>query len=171
MKLIIVFGALLYTGLLQSQINVFECTPENSQVTQQELESSEDIFKNCAVFESTLPYTYTGTANKKITAVNSIEIKSGFFGAPTENGSLSFNINKADFEVYCMNYPDLKNVLKFKRFELGITLPQSVQEQVDNFVNDVATPDKINPYMEDEIRVVAEFSNLQLQSPHHRRLL
>lgn len=46
-----------------------------------------------------------------------------------------------------------------EKVELGIMLPLHIQEKVDNFVSAIGSPnEKINPYLEWELRVYAEFT-------------
>lgn len=69
---------------------------------------------------------------------------------------------QSDMSVAVMNYVDQNNVLKYEKFELGIQLPSDLAGKINNFVNEnpnVPDLQKINPYLEWEIRVYAEFMN------------
>ena len=60
--------------------------------------------------------------------------------------------------VTVMNYPSLDHVLKYKKFELGITLPFNVLKRVNNFLtNEGRYPDELNPFLEWELDVEATF--------------
>jgi hypothetical protein len=50
----------------------------------------------------------------------------------------------------------------FQKVEIGIPLPEDIRQKVDYFVKGTADPSKqLNPYLEWELRVVAEFVNLK----------
>ncbi|MGV3632154.1 MAG: T9SS type A sorting domain-containing protein [Bacteroidota bacterium] len=160
MKRLLFFGATLISGLLQSQINVLECTPENSKITQQEFVGPQaEISKPCVVFDGQ-NYNFSGNQQKTITAYDEIQIKNNFQAKPTGNGEVHLKADKGDFDVFCMNYPDLLHVLKYKKLELGITIPNEVQEKINNF--HTGTEPKINPYLDWEIRVSADFTHPNL---------
>ncbi|MGV3631577.1 MAG: T9SS type A sorting domain-containing protein [Bacteroidota bacterium] len=157
MKRLLFFGATLISGLLQSQINVLECTPENSKITQQEFVGPQaEISKPCVVFDGQ-NYNFSGNQQKTITAYDEIQIKNNFQAKPTGNGEVHLKADKGDFDVFCMNYPDLLHVLRYKKLELGITIPNEVQEKINNFHN--GTEPKINPYLDWDIRVTADFTH------------
>lgn len=100
----------------------------------------------------------------KITANSQISIKPGVhLGAFNTDGGTHLKITpKAPFDVAVMNYPNLDAVLKYEKFELGIELPQDILEKVTNFINkeQVSNSEKINPYLDWELRVFAEFSQI-----------
>lgn len=154
---------LTFSNVIQAQVNVFECTAENSSILPLEFSSNLSLIqKPCVIFENPSPYSYQSPNQKTIKGVNNIEIKTDFYAKPVGNGFVHLKTgNKADFEVVCMNYTDLTAVKKLKKFELGVTLPNGVQEKVDNFINEVNVPDneRLNPYMDWDLRVIAEFTH------------
>lgn len=157
-------GATLICGLLQSQINVHECTPENSTITQQEFIGPEaEIAKSCVWFDG--HYTYTGNQQKTILATEEIHISGDFQAKPTGDGEVHFQGGlKGVFDVFCMNYPDLLHVLKYEKLELGVILPNAVQEKIDKFINEGGPSgvDKINPYLDWDIRISFDFKHPQI---------
>ncbi|MCE3295437.1 MAG: hypothetical protein K0R65_1151 [Crocinitomicaceae bacterium] len=156
-------GAVLLCGPLSAQISVYECTGDNSLVNQQELAGNNvEIYKPCLLFEGQ-NYNAVGNQVKNLQAINGIEIKSTFHGKPTGDGSLHFKVgNKAGFDVVCMNYTDLLSTQKFEKLEFGITLPDEVKTKVDNFIQQVPNSERINPYMDWEIRISVDFTHPQI---------
>lgn len=168
-KIVYLSGVIIYSTILNAQTNVFECTPQNSTFTQQEFVSNEEIIKKpCVRFESNTPYIYVGNQDKTIIGINNIHITSKFH-AKTYLVTSSLHLksgNKADFEVVSMNYTDLTQVLKLKKFELGITLPNDIQEKVDQFMAGNTNPDLIlNPYMDWDLRVYVEYAHPNISEP------
>ena len=151
-------GAFLLSGTLRAQLNISDCTPENSMVSQQELNSNAtELYKPCLLFDDN-NYTLISNQGKILQAINSIDFQSPFYGKPTGSGSIHLKVgNKGDFDVFCMNYPDLLHVLRYKKLELGMTLPMDIQEKITNFHN--GTEPKINPYLDWNIRVTADFTH------------
>lgn len=166
MKRLLSFGVIAFCQSLYGQISVYECNAENSTMTQQELLNNQpEINKPCAWFDSQLPYIFIGNQQKTINATNEIHIKTNTHIKPVGNGEMHLKAgNKGLFEVFCMNYPDMLHVLKYEKFELGITLPLSVQEKIDRFINEdgISGPDKINPYLDWDIRVSFDFTHPQI---------
>ncbi|MGV3631961.1 MAG: T9SS type A sorting domain-containing protein [Bacteroidota bacterium] len=158
-------GAVLVSGPLFAQISVYECTPENSLVSQQELNSNTaEIYKPCLLFQGQ-NYNLVSNQAKTLQAMNVIDFKSGFHGKPTGNGFIHLKVgNKGDFDVVCMNYPNLTSALKYEKLEFGITLPESVQQRVDNFINSVPVPNEqsLNPFMDWDIRISVDFTHQQI---------
>lgn len=63
-------------------------------------------------------------------------------------------------DVAVMNYPDLTNVLRYRKFELGIKLPADILERIHCFLTaeDTCT-DGLNPFIEWEVDVEATFEH------------
>lgn len=62
-----------------------------------------------------------------------------------------------------LNYGDCDEVLKFQKLEIGVDLPDAIQQQIDNFIypcEDRFYNPAINPYLEWEIRVKVTFTHL-----------
>jgi hypothetical protein len=58
-----------------------------------------------------------------------------------------------------IGYNDPKYITQNKKLELGVILPESVQQRVFNFVNKISGKEMINPYLEWELKVTAYFKN------------
>lgn len=58
-----------------------------------------------------------------------------------------------------LNYSNPDSVSLMKKLEIGITLPEEIQKSIDRFVSGAAG-NKINPYLEWEIRVYAEIEHV-----------
>lgn len=66
-----------------------------------------------------------------------------------------------ELETVVFENADSNATLQFEKWEMGIKLPQELQVKIGNFVNKVSVPNfqKINPYLEWEIRVVTSFTH------------
>lgn len=63
----------------------------------------------------------------------------------------------SDNHLTVLNYSDLNSVELFEKLELGVALPSEVATKIENFTKDRLNAPKLNPYLEWEIRVYAEF--------------
>jgi len=66
-----------------------------------------------------------------------------------------------NFEI--TNYDLSDQILKLEKLEIGINLPETIANKVSNFVSNLPL-DKINPYLEWELKVTAEFVHKELDS-------
>lgn len=66
-----------------------------------------------------------------------------------------------ELETVVFENADHKATLQFEKWEMGIKLPEDLQVKVSNFVKNVNVPSyqKINPYLEWEIRIVTTFKH------------
>lgn len=169
-KLNLVLLGLLYCSLCFGQVSVFDCQPQASTVTQNQIYVPDPFFyQRCIIFENGQNYVYDANsqysfADIHIRAGKSICIEPGFsagqFG-PTAQGTGSFLMDidpeeESPFDVAVMNYDNLEGVLRNDRFELGVQLPKVIQTAVDKFLLD-QNGEKINPYLSWEIEVTADF--------------
>ncbi len=67
--------------------------------------------------------------------------------AQSSDASVNFKIT---------NYESSDQILKLEKLEIGIELPENIERKVSNFVSNQPL-DKINPYLEWELKVTAEF--------------
>lgn len=152
----------------KAQISIYDCSLyENAPITQSQIEQvGYEFNRPCVELDNT--FNFSGSSNKAITSPTSIHIKPGFYaGNYDADGGMFLKIQpKADFDVAVMNYSDINEILKLKKFELGVELPMGILEKVNNFVNDVNTAEKINPYLDWDLRVVAEFTFLNYPLPN-----
>jgi hypothetical protein len=157
----LIFISVINIFFVNSQLNVHECNDFNSTITQQELISNTIIEKPCVFFDANTPYNFISNFEKIIKAQNSIQITGTFHAKPLQNGSLDLEIKpKTSFDVFLMNYSDLISIKKLNKLEFGITLPNDILEKVTNFITNanVQDIDKINPYLDWEIRTYIEIT-------------
>ncbi len=143
----------------QMPVSVFDCSVIDPTASQAEIDVNDDYYKQCILFTDQENYVFDQDDYKVVTALHEISIKENFHAGPFNSGGqmhLIINPNRSDFDVAVMNYTELNNVIRYEKFELGIVLPEAIQIKIDNFVAD-AQGEKINPYMDWEIRVYAEF--------------
>lgn len=169
-KIVYLSSIILFSNLFNAQTNVFECTPQNSSITQQQLvnQNTPLIQQPCVNFESTAPYNFNSNTNKTIRAINAIDIKTDFHAkANGNNSNLHLELaNKADFNVVSMNYTDLTQIKKLKKFEIGVSLPNSIQEKVTEFINGQQdSMQYINPYMVWDLKVTVELFHPDFNGP------
>lgn len=69
----------------------------------------------------------------------------------------------APLNVVVMNYPNLESIHQLEKLELGVELPHAINRKVQNFIDNVSG-EKLNPFLEWEVRLYAEFSNLEHSS-------
>jgi hypothetical protein len=60
-----------------------------------------------------------------------------------------------------LNYANPISITQNKKLELGIQLPNELQKKIDNYVRKSRSGDKVNPYLEWELRVYAVFKHEQ----------
>lgn len=152
---------------VRAQVSVYDCSAINPVVTQQDIDDNDDFYKQCVLFTDSENYTFDQNDDKTVTALKQIHIKEDFHvGQFNGLGKMHLRIDKAipPFDVAVMNYPDLKQVELFKRLELALELPTDLYTKVRNFVDDLSG-DKINPFLEWEMRVYAEFTHPQVANP------
>jgi hypothetical protein len=111
---------------IQAQISVYDCGAISQIVTQSEIEAANnEYYKQCIMFIPPETYEFNGNLNRKVTAATNIHLKEGVHIGPfTQDGQFWMQIQpKSDFDVAVMNYEILNNVLRYKKFEIGIKLP------------------------------------------------
>jgi hypothetical protein len=159
----------LNTSVL-AQVSVFDCYGNNEVTQTQIVNESPIIYQNCVEFPSTESFLFNGSSYTEIRATKQIKVEPGFkAGTFTSTGKMKLMIQTpSPFEVVAMNYYDLSEVRKNDKFELGIALPADLQTKVNNFVTNanVIPSLKINPFLEWNIRIVAEFKNESYPTAH-----
>lgn len=66
----------------------------------------------------------------------------------------------APLNVFVTNYPNLERINQLEKLEFGIELPNAVNRKIQNFI-ETSSGEKLNPFLEWEVRVYAEFYNLE----------
>lgn len=164
MKILITLLALLCIKVTQAQVSVYDCQ-SNTEVTQTIINNAGSVFQQqCVEFPNTQTFLFNGTFDKEIRANTSIKIEPGFTAGSFTSTSAEMKLSitpKSDFDVVVMNYPNLMNVLKLEKFELGVSLPTNILTKVNNFVTkaNVALTEKINPFLDWELDVEATFTH------------
>lgn len=157
-KLFILWLLLAAIPGAKAQLSIYDCNLYEP-VSQVDLGPTLiDCHSPCVFLDGT--YNFGGNFKKRIRANNSIEVFPGFTSGPFDGlGGMTLELvpAKSDFDVAVMNYTSLSGILKYEKFELGVTPPAAVLEKINNFVGDSASGPKINPYLDWEIRVVGEF--------------
>ncbi len=69
--------------------------------------------------------------------------------------------NELKFSI--LNYEDYNQVRKLKKLEIGVALPPTIQVSVDRFI-EKQRGDKINPFLEWELKLIIEFKHKSLES-------
>ena len=164
MKNIILICFVFLIGEYKAQVSVYNCSVINPVVTQSEVNSAYEFHKQCVLFEGPQNYQFGQTDENKVTANENIILKENFHAGPyTDNGHMRLKItDKSLFDISVMNYPDLNGILKYEKFELDAGLPAELNNKVANYLENIVAQEMINPYLDWEIRVYAEFTHPQL---------
>src|SRR5690606_10823839 len=127
---------LLTIQAVQAQTNVYECGTYIDAATQAELDAVDTYFGGCVFMEDPNGINYSGSAVKEVQAATQIHITPGFHaGGFDTTGNVHLKIqDSAQFDVVSMNYEDLSAVMRYKKFELGIELPDDILARVNHFL-------------------------------------
>lgn len=156
----LLFVLILRHGISQG-ISVFDCALDDPFVTQSEVQQSgSNFFQPCILLGNNQPFEFAQPGSHLIEAHEYIRLTFGVhLGKFADAGQMHLRlIPKNGFDVAMMNYPALDQIQRYERFELGIQLNSELLTKIDNFVNEVQTSEKINPYLEWEMKVFAEFT-------------
>lgn len=158
----------------QQTVDVFSCYDDRSDISLSECTNTEiDIIKNCIFFRGNTLFDINPQSDKNFHAHDEIHITADFHDKADDDHTHHYSTsNKADFEIAYMNawWPNV--FIKYDKLEIGNTLPLAVQQKVDAFfVAFAANPDnyhpnntdpnKINPFLEWEIKVETTFKHLE----------
>lgn len=130
--------------------------------------SSLSNINNYAQTISLQNYTLTNIANFGYVSSNEIQLLPSFEASPNNQGSFFARIADAPFEVVLTNKQNMSfntpdqfplDIRKYKLVEFGVKLKPSIQNLIDNFVNDNNPPagGGLNPYDKDIVSVEADF--------------
>ncbi len=118
------------------------------------------------------PVNITGAAKVDYKASKEVELKPGFTASNfTGVGEFHAYIGELPFEVAWFEpTTNVGTVPKYEKLELGIKLPQEIQDNIDDFLNDPTLPyltsgDQINPYNPEQISI-----EINLTSPDNRNI-
>lgn len=156
---------LLIIGLISiksgmTQISVYDCNAMNPIVSQAEIDASLEFYQPCIEFSNS-SYLFDGNDNHTVTGLTHILLKPGFHaGSFTPNGQMHLQIEpKSEIDIVLMGNGSLSNVLRYKKLELGVILPNDLQVKIDRFINNTFG-EKINPFVEKNLDVEMEFQHI-----------
>jgi len=105
---------------------------------------------------------FTGNTKVDMAAGKEIHLTPGFSTHSLQgNGNLHAHIGHSDFDVVIYNPVNSNgNVPKHEKLEIGINLPQQVDDGINSFINNQPHPTPINPFDPENISVEATFTFL-----------
>jgi len=109
--------------------------------------------------------TVSGTKQVDLYSGTYVNLKPGFKTTGlTGNGYFHADVeeNPINLAVFTPEFFD-GQVVKYEKFEIGIQLPENINQAIENFVNEIPHSSPINPYNPEQIDVKAEFYHLQTQ--------
>jgi hypothetical protein len=153
---------IIYLFVLQTigaQTNAYECTAYTNHVTQAQLNAYRDHFGACILLGESRPINVSGNAERIIYSSNQIQLKENFYaGSFSSSGEMRLTVSEPELDVVVMNYSSLNQILKYKKFELGVALPSDILTRVNNFLlNEGTDSTELNPFVEWDIDVEATF--------------
>lgn len=162
MKTVILTATLLALNTAVAQyFDVYSCQSIDPHVSQAEIEATQgDYHKQCILFEGQT-YDFGQSFNKVVKASEEIHIKPGFESGPFDaNGEMHLKIDKSEIGVYAYldnGQTDLNSIPVRSKLEVGLDLPQTIDDQIADFITNGQTATNINPFDPDQIDIQAEF--------------
>lgn len=146
---------LLVSCYLHAQINVFECNSYINHMTQAEINAAADHFGTCIEMGGTQSMNVSGTANKTVYASKQIQLKENTYaGNFNSSGGFRLLVIESGLEVAAMHYEQLNQILRYKKFELGIKVPAATLTRINHFLQDEGVyQDELNPFLEWDVDV------------------
>jgi len=161
MKKIFFLLCMAATSSLQAQTSIHDCLAY-PWVMESDIDAVYEFRRPCIILGSGQSYDFQNSENHKITADSEIsitgdqEFHAGNFDA---SGEMWLALDpKSDLDVAVMNYPNLYNILRYEKFELGVELPSDISTRVNNYINATGT-NKLNPFLDWELKVEAVFTS------------
>lgn len=76
-------------------------------------------------------------------------------------GQLIYAQNNSELELVVLENANPRATLQYEKWEMGIKLPQELQVKIGNYMKNISVPSyqKLNPYLEWEIRIVTTFTH------------
>lgn len=139
-----------------AQINVYEC-PIYTLVTQQDIDQNNTYTAPCILFDGV--YNFGQNDSKEVIGVNQINVEPGFTAFDFYPGT-GMDLILCDYlkDVVCFSHTDLNNVEALKKFEIGINLPNEIEQRIQEFIYyGDSSINGINPYLEWELNAEATF--------------
>jgi len=160
---------ILLSGPTFAQVSVFSCDAYNDPTQAEILNSGGQFYRGCVDLSDPGNYLLQQSFAQEIKATTNIHVTDVFHAGPyTGNANAHLVLGTASpFDVVVMNYSILNNILRYKKFELGIVLPEPYQTYVENFEAKENNPslnfpanEMINPFLEWELDVEAHFTKV-----------
>lgn len=159
--LLIIAGVFFLSGL-NAQVSVFDCGLYQEYLSPSQVNSQQTINGTCIVLGTNGAIQVNNSTGKSVFASQSITLKNDVhIGAFDASGGAHLKITgKAGLEVVVMNYTDLYGVLRYKKAEFGIRLPDELLTRINHFLQaEGVHQDELNPFLEWDIDVEATFTH------------
>ncbi|OJX36992.1 MAG: hypothetical protein BGO87_14530 [Flavobacteriia bacterium 40-80] len=159
--LLIIAGVFFLSGL-NAQVNVFDCGTYHQDLSPSQVNSQQVINGSCMTLGANGAIQVNNSTSKSVFASQGITLKNDVhIGAFDTDGGVHLKITgKAGLEVVVMNYTDLYGVLRYKKAEFGIRLPDDILTRIGHFLNEEGIhQDELNPFLEWNIDVEAMFTH------------
>ncbi|MGM0478369.1 MAG: T9SS type A sorting domain-containing protein [Bacteroidota bacterium] len=142
---------------MHAQINVYN--QNCNTITPQQYDNGSAFNAGCYELPENSGQVYQTSTQKEIVAEDHILLEDEVEFTASGDGQADLRIEAIPFDVVAFTN-SLDNVKKLDKFELGLTLPDFYDQAVKNFINESGTP-QINPFLSDQIEIVAEFSHVK----------
>jgi|GEM_PF-1347065 len=159
--LLIIAGVFFLSGL-NAQMNVFDCGMYHQDLSPSQVSSQQVINGSCITLGTNGAIQVSNSASKSVFASQGITLKNDVhIGAFDTDGGVHLKITgKAGLEVVVMNYTDLYGVLRYKKAEFGIRLPDDILTRINHFLQEEGIhQNELNPFLEWNIDVEATFTH------------
>ena len=161
-NIIVPIIAFLSLGSL-AQTSVYSCQSPVSATTESEINNETDgvFYQACVDLPESNTYNFSGSLNRSVQAHERIRVGENFkAGNFNTAGGFQLKIAKSIFDVVYFDYSDLDNVLRYEKLELGVELPDQIEEAIQKFIVNENDPDAVNPFLEWELKVQATFTHV-----------
>lgn len=167
-KLFIIF---LFPLISQGQTSIFDCE-SYLDVSENEITAGPQLFyRPCIDLSNSAGYSFSASDNYIIQSGTSIHVSPGFsVNNLNSTGGIHLRIlpNSMSWDIAVMNDVHLNNLGRYEKLELGVLLPEPLKTKLDNFILKQENPnipmnpqDMINPFLEWELDVEAEFTHVE----------
>jgi hypothetical protein len=155
MKKLLVLLLLVKSTLLRTQI------PVSYQVPSGVVNSGNILINGNNLGIGNGGYMATTAGQLQVTASHEIYCQPGLYaGTFSSGGYADFKIDANQVAIASFHQNGFTGIPKYERFELGIKLPQYIQDQINAFlITKTNGPNKINPYDPNQIRISCQFTS------------
>ncbi len=166
MKAKIIFTLFLFYSLnIFSQQNIYPVQLDCFNIDGINITNGVTLIENERCLQSpgaTNTLNLNGTKEVDFISSTEVHLKPGF-SAYGFNGNGYFHASVIKSEIPLVVFtPENTNgeVGKYDKLEIGVRLPQNVYDEIDNFINEIPNVNKLNPFNESDINVIADFYTL-----------